>query len=157
MTGTEGESRKESEEITFQVKSEGEGVGRKLLQSEGLAWARILTQETDRYFWEDPRGSSANHSEKEWKGGKKWEKQVGTNWCVVLQVLVRNLNFIQSAKETDEILSEGSDTISKRLLRPVSEKLIVYESSGNEETSTRAMRTIRRGLSKICQTQLMEF
>ena len=76
MTGTEGESRKESEEITFQVRSEGEGVGRNLLQSEGLAWARILTQETDWYFWEDPRGSSANHSEKEWKGGKKWEKQV---------------------------------------------------------------------------------
>lgn len=127
MRGTEGESRKESEEVTFQVKSEGEGVGRNLLQSEGLAWARILTQETDWYFWEDPRGSSANHSEKEWKGGKNREKQVGTNWCVVLQVLVRNLNFIQSAKETDEILSGGSDTISKRLLRPMSGKLYMSQ------------------------------
>ena len=52
------------------------------------------------------------------------------------------MNFIQSAKETDEILSGGSDTISKKLLRPMSRKLIEYESSGNEETSTKAMRTI---------------
>lgn len=52
---------------------------------------------------------------------------MGTNWCVVLQVLVRNLNFIQSAKETDEILSGGSDTISKRLLRPMSGKLYMSQ------------------------------
>lgn len=72
---------------------------------------------------------------------------------MALSVLVGNLNFIQSAKETHERISIsgiwGSENISKRLLRLLPGKQIDYEQSGYGLSTMKAFAAIKGGLSKV--------
>lgn len=64
---------------------------------------------------------------------------MGTNLCMVPYVLVRRLNFIQTAKEIHERISVsgiwGTNIISKLLLRLMPGKLIEYDQNGNGQNN----------------------